>query len=43
MKKQKLLVLMGSPRKKGTSSTLAMEAARGAQDAGAGDLRYNFG
>lgn len=35
MKPQNLLVLMGSPRKKGNSSTLALEAARGAAAGGA--------
>lgn len=35
MKPQNLLVLMGSPRKKGNSSTLALEAVRGAAASGA--------
>ena len=35
MTKKSLLVVMGSPRKKGNSSTLAMEAVRGAQEYGA--------
>jgi len=35
MKKKDLLVLMGSPRKRGNSSALAMEAVRGAREDGA--------
>lgn len=35
MKPKEVLVLMGSPRKKGNSSTLALEAVRGAKEAGA--------
>jgi multimeric flavodoxin WrbA len=35
MEQQNLLVLMGSPRRKGNSTTLAMEAVRGAQEEGA--------
>ncbi len=35
MEKVRMLVLMGSPRKNGNSSTLAKEAMRGAQEAGA--------
>ena len=34
-KRRDLLVLMGSPRKRGNSSTLAMEAVRGAREDGA--------
>jgi multimeric flavodoxin WrbA len=42
MNKSKLLVLMGSPRKKGNSSTLAMEAVRSAQAAGAHVDHYHL-
>jgi multimeric flavodoxin WrbA len=35
MKTKRVLVVMGSPRPKGNSTILAMEAARGAKDAGA--------
>jgi multimeric flavodoxin WrbA len=35
MNKKNLLVLMGSPRKRGNSSSLAMEAVRGAKEDGA--------
>jgi multimeric flavodoxin WrbA len=42
MDKKTLLVLMGSPRKKGNSSTLALEAVRGAQETGAHVDHYHL-